>query len=117
MRFIKYHTLNKGKKYFLPLFLIIKTTQDSDMKNKSMTDAQRKKISRSLKKAKKLLNCKTDYEFAKILGICHSTPGFWNRGESGVSIPIAKKIQKMTKGKVTIFDLVPTFHELLKIKK
>lgn len=77
------------------------------MPRKTMTKQQRTTVQVAIKNAMDICGCHTYEDFARAINVCEAAPGVWRRGEGGVSITTAKRIEKVTKGKVTIFDLVP----------
>ena len=45
-------------------------------------------------------------EFAQIVGVSYNTVLDWSNGRSGVSVPNALKIEKITGGKIKAKDLI-----------
>lgn len=80
-------------------------------RNTSYTKKQRDTLRNAVMDAMDILGCATQDEFAEKIEVNNSTPGFWLRGERGVSIPLALRIEKMTKGKVKMQRLVPILQE------
>lgn len=71
------------------------------------TKKQRSTLRNAVMDAMEILNCVTYQEFAKKIGVVTSTPGFWLRGQRGISMPAAQRIEALTKGKVTVLELMP----------
>ena len=53
----------------------------------------------------------TQGDFAKMMGVCQSSVSQWVRGIKGISFRNAHKMQKKTKGEITVRALYPKVFE------